>query len=121
MGEVDPIVSSLRAQRRRLGLTQTEVGQRIGRQTYQTIGQWERGLNPPNLRNLRAWATALGCDLTLTTVVERAQREYDATHNPNDHHCLTNPCVWHPYEQRLHPLPTYPATLLVGGDTDGTR
>ncbi len=68
--EPDPIAATLRAERRRRGLSQTDLGRRIGRATYQTIWQWESGANEPTLGNLRAWAAALGYELT---VVETAQ------------------------------------------------
>lgn len=66
MKRVDPIIVALKAERKRLGLNQTQVGERIGRQTYQTIWQWENGANDPKLSNLRAWATALGMQIALT-------------------------------------------------------
>jgi len=66
VNEPDPIIATLRAERGRLGLTQTDVAQLIGRKTYQTIHQWESGKNTPTLASLRAWANALGYDLALT-------------------------------------------------------
>jgi transcriptional regulator with XRE-family HTH domain len=65
---LDPIIVTLRAERERLGLTQTDVAQLVGRKTYQTVHQWERGLNTPTLANLRTWANSLGFDLALTRV-----------------------------------------------------
>ena len=50
---VDSIVSTLRSERRRRGLSQTDGARLIGRKTYQTLYQWERGINTPSLANLR--------------------------------------------------------------------
>jgi transcriptional regulator with XRE-family HTH domain len=61
----DPILAELRAERRRRGWSQTDLGQRLGRRTYQSIYRWESGTNDPTLANLRAWAAALGYELTL--------------------------------------------------------
>ena len=66
--EVDPVVAALRDERRRQGMTQTDVARAIGRKTYQTVHQWEKGTNPPSIVNARAWANALGLDLTLTRI-----------------------------------------------------
>lgn len=65
---VDPIVVLLREERRRQGLSQTDVAQAIGRKTYQTVHQWERGANQPNIVNVREWARALGFDVTLVPI-----------------------------------------------------
>ena len=40
-----------------------------------------------------------------------AQKQYDDAHDPSDFHCLPDPCPWHPFETRMGPRPTYPATL----------
>jgi hypothetical protein len=62
---VDPIVTALKAERKRRRETLEALGQRMGRQTYNTVWQWESGTNEPRLSNLRAWAAALGYELTL--------------------------------------------------------
>lgn len=67
----DPIIQTLRAERQRLGLSQTAVGLLLGRKSYGTIYQWEAGVNAPNLDNLRAWANVLGYDVVLTPQVDR--------------------------------------------------
>jgi len=61
----DPILDTLRAARVRQGLSQQEVGQMIGRQTYQSIQAWENATNSPSLDNLRAWAASLGYSVEL--------------------------------------------------------
>lgn len=66
MSHIDPIVAELRAERRRQGLTQTDVARAIGRATYQTVHQWEKGTNHPKIDNVRAWADALGYEIVLT-------------------------------------------------------
>lgn len=106
------IRATLRAARKRQGLSQEALGRRIGRATYQTIWQWENGANEPRLDNLREWAWALGYVVTLTPVAESYQAIYDAGHDPSDYHCLLDPCAWHPEETRIRPSPTFPATLL---------
>lgn len=66
----EPILDELRAERLRRGLSQRAVARLIGRSTYQTVYQWESGLNNPTLANLRAWADVLGYDVTLTRRAE---------------------------------------------------
>ncbi len=61
----DPIVQALKAERKRQRLSQQELGERMGRKTYNTVWQWESTTNEPKLSNLREWAAALGLDLTL--------------------------------------------------------
>lgn len=61
----DPIKAALRAERRRQGLSQTELAVRMGLTTYTNVQQWERGTKDPSLGNLRRWAAALGFDLAL--------------------------------------------------------
>lgn len=64
----DPILAVLRAERRRQGLSQEALAQRLGRTTYQTIWQWENEINSPQLTNLRAWAEALGYAVVLSRI-----------------------------------------------------
>lgn len=56
---------ALIAERHRQGLSQQELGERIGRNTYNTIHQWERGVNEPNLTNFLQWAAGLGLSVAL--------------------------------------------------------
>ena len=72
----DPIVVTLRAERERRGLTQQQLGERLGRKTYQSVWQWENGVTSPGLANLREWARALGYDLVLIPVGEPALSGY---------------------------------------------
>ncbi|MEV5211240.1 helix-turn-helix transcriptional regulator [Micromonospora sp. NPDC053740] len=62
----DPILDVLKAERERRCWSQQDLARAIGRQTYQTVWQWENGSNEPKLSNLRDWAAALGYDVTLT-------------------------------------------------------
>lgn len=105
--EIDPIVAALRDERRRQGLSQTTLAQRMGLETYGTISEHERGVNQPGLALLRKWSAALGCSL----VVQSAQAQYDAAHHRGDHHCLSDPCLYHPGETRIRALPTFAAAL----------
>jgi transcriptional regulator with XRE-family HTH domain len=62
----DPILAELHAERHRRGLTLQQLGEMLGRHTYQSVWQWERGIVDLRLSNLREWAAALGYDVTLT-------------------------------------------------------
>ena len=35
------------------------------------------------------------------------QEAYDKAHHPTGLHCLDDPCIWHPFEQRLRPQPMH--------------
>lgn len=63
--EVDPIVAQLQQIREEAGVSQTEIGRRLGMTTYSNCSEYERGVMSPNLRAVRAWAEALGYDLVL--------------------------------------------------------
>lgn len=63
---MDAIVSALVAERKRQGLSQREVARRSGISNG-ALCEIERGDHSPMLSNLRAWATALGCSLTLSS------------------------------------------------------
>lgn len=111
--QIDPIVTALHRERVRQGLSQTALAQRMGLETYGTISEHERGVNLPNLHLLRRWSSALGLDVVLEPFAKAAQERYDAEHDPFDFHCLTDPCVYHPGETRIRPLPTFPAVLVT--------
>lgn len=53
--------SRLRQARKAAGLTQRELAERIGFKTYNSIAQYERGLNDPSLPTLFRIATELKC------------------------------------------------------------
>ena len=53
----------LREARLRAGLTQAELGRRVGRPQSQ-IGRWERGAVKPSLETLRELIRACGLELT---------------------------------------------------------
>lgn len=52
-----------RARRESLGLTQTEVAERMGLTTQGTISEHERSVNSATIALLRRWAAALDCEL----------------------------------------------------------
>ena len=53
--------SRLRQARKAAGLTQRELAERVGFKTYNSIAQYERGLNDPSLPTLFRIATELKC------------------------------------------------------------
>ena len=53
--------SRLRQARKAAGLTQRELAERVGFKTYNSIAQYERGLNDPSLPTLFRIATELNC------------------------------------------------------------
>jgi transcriptional regulator with XRE-family HTH domain len=60
---LDPITTALRARRTDLGLTQTQLGARLGI-TKGAVSRLERGAGgSPLLATLRPWAQALGFDI----------------------------------------------------------
>jgi DNA-binding XRE family transcriptional regulator len=62
---LDPLVVRLIETRERARLSQRQVSRVMGTSTS-SLCTWERGEKQPTLRHLRAWAAALGYDLTLT-------------------------------------------------------
>jgi transcriptional regulator with XRE-family HTH domain len=62
----DSIVKTLREERARLGLSLEQVGQSMGRKTYQTVWQLEHETYDPRLSTVRDWADALGFDVVLS-------------------------------------------------------
>lgn len=66
----DPIVQELFLERRSRRMTQSDLARRIG------VAWWEIGDHEPqSLKRLRAWADALGYDLTLVRRVPIALDE----------------------------------------------
>jgi transcriptional regulator with XRE-family HTH domain len=63
----------IRTARRRAGLTQGEVAERLGK-TQSEIGRWERGEARPSFETLQRIVRA--CDLQLTTHLARADDSY---------------------------------------------
>ena len=53
----------IKTQRKKRGLTQKELGARLG-VSYQTVAQWENNLRNPKIETLRKIANALECDLS---------------------------------------------------------
>lgn len=60
--DAGPLVLHLRGVRMGRGITQEELGFRMGIQASQ-LSQWERGLKDPGLRSLTAWCAALDFEL----------------------------------------------------------
>jgi transcriptional regulator with XRE-family HTH domain len=65
MTTAEELRGALIVERHRQGLSQQQLGERIGRKTYNTIHQWERGVNEPNLTNFLEWAAGLGQSVAL--------------------------------------------------------
>ena len=65
--EVRGLISVLRAERVRCGLTQREVSRRLG-VTVETFNRWERDAEGIRLRALAQWVYRLGYDLRLEPV-----------------------------------------------------
>jgi transcriptional regulator with XRE-family HTH domain len=61
MAAHDGIGSGIKTMRKRAGLTQRQLAERLG-VTHNTVSRWETGERMP--RNLRALCTALECTLT---------------------------------------------------------
>lgn len=61
----DPILSALKEERNRQGLSLHQLGEQMGRKTPQSVWQWESGTSDLRLSSLREWAAALGYDVVL--------------------------------------------------------
>lgn len=57
----------IRAARERAGLTQQQLGQRLGEKTFQNVSNWERGRRNPKAETLRKISEAIGCPLSELT------------------------------------------------------
>ena len=66
----DPIVEELRAERKRRGWSQTQLGNEIGHATYGGVWAWENYAQGPKLSSLRMWAAALGYEVVLVPAGE---------------------------------------------------
>lgn len=64
------IGANLRAARNGAGLTQRQLAERIGTDSFQ-VSRWERGANRPQDATLAALADALGVDLAAFDVEPR--------------------------------------------------
>lgn len=58
------IGESIKIERKKAGLTQKELGQKIG-VTYQTVAQWENGYRNPKIETVEKLANALGIELAI--------------------------------------------------------
>lgn len=73
--QLDPLIILLRDERRRQRLSQRKLGIKAGFHMG-TISVWELGVQQPRLTDLRAWAEALGRDITLAeTLIKFPSRE----------------------------------------------
>lgn len=63
--------ATLRAERKARRLSQTALGVRLGRSTYQTAHKWETGTSQPSLIHFLEWAAALGFEVKLVPVARR--------------------------------------------------
>lgn len=57
----------IKAARKKAGLTQLQVGQRMGANSYQAVASWEKGLRNPKYDTLKRLAEAIGCPLSELT------------------------------------------------------
>lgn len=81
-GHVEPLGDLIRARRRQLGLSQSDIAEAVGALdrptvTRQEVARWERGKRIPRGRSRKALAQALGLpsrQLDLAAAVERARR-----------------------------------------------
>lgn len=81
-GDVEPLGDLIRARRRQLGLSQSDIAEAVGALdrptvTRQEVARWERGKRIPRGRSRKALAQALGLpsrQLDLAAAVERARR-----------------------------------------------
>lgn len=64
----------IRAARKQVGLTQKELGEKLGI-AYQTVAQWENNLRNPKIETLQKIAAALGVE-AIELVPEEKQDEY---------------------------------------------
>lgn len=74
----EPLLATLRNERRRRGWSQEVLGHQLGRASCNTLYQWESGKNDLRLSNFVAWAKALGYRVTLTPVEENVGAQDDA-------------------------------------------
>lgn len=59
------IIDQLRVERKRRGLTLQQLGEQLGRKTYQSVWQWENSVADPRFSNLCQWADVLGYEVAL--------------------------------------------------------
>lgn len=56
------LAEKIRLMRKKAGLTQKEVADKLGI-TYQSYGQYERGVRKPKYESIQRLATVLNCDI----------------------------------------------------------
>jgi transcriptional regulator with XRE-family HTH domain len=61
---IHPVAVKLRARRKALGLSQSNVAAKTG-YSAKTIKNWENGHGVPTMRSLIDWCEALGMSLTI--------------------------------------------------------
>lgn len=60
---VDSYGARIKVARKKAGLTQLELGVKLGNQSAASIGQWENNLRTPTVKTLSRLAEALKCDI----------------------------------------------------------
>jgi transcriptional regulator with XRE-family HTH domain len=66
----DPLVEQILLARRRAGLSQMQLAERVGRMAGNDLSDLELGKRSPTLATLRRWVGALGYDLALVPAAE---------------------------------------------------
>ena len=69
-----PLVLELRAIRRELGLSLTQVADRLEIRSS-ALSDWENGIHQPYLSSLELWASALGYELDLHPISRKKAYE----------------------------------------------
>ena len=60
---VDNYGARIKAARKKAGLTQFELGVKLGNQSAASVGQWENNLRTPTIKTLSRLAEVLKCDI----------------------------------------------------------
>ena len=68
----EPLIKELVEERKRQGLTQSDLDEKIGL-TQGQLAKWETGDRSPTLWNAYCWASALGVELTIRKKDEKKQ------------------------------------------------
>lgn len=71
----DPAIATLRNERRKRELTQTDVGKLLGLTSCANVHAWEINKVSPSLENFRKWARVLGYEVVLTPLDILGERD----------------------------------------------
>ena len=69
------LAEKLKLMRKKAGLTQKEVADKLGI-TYQSYGQYERGLRNPKYTSIEKIASALNCDISEILTPAEAEKMF---------------------------------------------